>query len=164
MSDAGSPVLLGRIDYHPPRAGEAAGLWQAACPGLPGVRCQAATFEAVLRKLATAVAGCGHDPSRLRLEVGGLLAMDPATAAGQVHIRDTGISIPHLLRTMAEAGSLEGVLEHFPIIGRAEATAALRFAAAVLDNVRLPLAAAAGPLKPQEGEGGISPAPPEADG
>lgn len=161
LTGSDAPGLTGRVDYHPPGGPGTSGFWQATCPSLPGFVCRTSTFQQAVRELAKAAAAAGVDPARLQLRVGGLLAMNARTASGQVHIAGTGISLPHLLRTMAEEGSLAGVLEHFPVIGRAEAAAALYFAAAVLDNLRWPPAARAKEDAP--GEGLASPAPPEAD-
>ncbi len=86
-----------------------------------------------------AAGGFPDNPDGPEIRIGRRLVMSRNVAGGQVRLDGTELPVALVLERLAEvlsADSVAGVREHYPILGRAEVAACLRFAADVLAGLR----------------------------
>lgn len=114
-----------------------AGRWVAE--GEDGrVRLASESLEDALRGILSTLSAEGAGPVGITVRLDRGLAMDPAVCGGLVRFEETELTLARLLRTLAQEGSLQAVVEHYPILSAEDAAAAVEFAALVLEGIRVP--------------------------
>jgi uncharacterized protein (DUF433 family) len=66
------------------------------------------------------------------------IVVDPEICHGKPTIRGTRVMVANIIGGFAAGGTLEDALRGYPRLGKEDVYAALRYAAEVIDNVKLP--------------------------